>query len=64
MAVEGEFAIFAQDEKGPMWRDAFPDLETARVKAQRFANEEGVEFFVFSFKDAREIVRFFPKPKA
>ena len=45
-----------------MWRDVFPDLETAKVRAQRLATEEGLEFFVFSFREAREIARFFPKP--
>jgi hypothetical protein len=62
MSLEEEFAIFAQDEKGPMWREALPDLDTAKVKAKRLAMDEGVEFFVFSFKDAREVARFFPKP--
>ncbi|HEV2381551.1 MAG TPA: hypothetical protein VG206_17370 [Terriglobia bacterium] len=60
---EGEFAVFSQDEKGPMWRQCFLDLETAKAKAQELAIEEGLEFFVFSLKDSSEVTRFFPKPK-
>jgi hypothetical protein len=63
MPSQEEFAVFAQDERGPIWREAFPSLETAKATAQALAMKEGLEFFVFSFKDAREVVRFFPRPK-
>ena len=61
MLKEEEFAILAQEEKGPMWREDLTDLGKAKVKAQRLALDEGIEFFVFSFKDAKEVARFFPK---
>lgn len=58
-----EFAVFADTDKGPMWRQFFPDLKCAKTKAQELAIEEGVEFFVFSFMDNSEVARFFPRPK-
>jgi hypothetical protein len=61
--AEDEFAVFSQDEKGPLWRQCFLDLESAKRKAQELAIEEGLEFFVFSLKDSSEVARFFPKPE-
>ena len=58
-----EFVIFAQNDKGPLRRAAAPDLEEAKRLAQQLADEEGIEFFVFSFRTAREIARFVPNPK-
>lgn len=55
-----EFAVFAQDEKGPMWRAAAARLEEAKRLAQQLADREGIEFFVFSFRTAREVARFLP----
>lgn len=60
----GGFELFAQDDKGPMWRGSFSDLESAKVKAQELANQEGIEFFVFNLGVAQEVARFFPEPKA
>jgi hypothetical protein len=60
---DGEFAVFAQGDKGPEWRAFFGDLESAKKKAQELASTEGLELFVFSLKDASEVARFFPKPK-
>jgi hypothetical protein len=60
---EGEFAVFSQDEKGPMWRQCFPDLGGAKARAQRLAIEEGLECFVFSLRNPSEVARFFPRPK-
>jgi len=62
MLGEG-FDVFAQEDRGPIWRTSYPDLETAKAKAQILANEEGREFFVFSFKYSSEVVRVFPKTK-
>jgi len=58
-----EFAVFAQDDKGPMWRAAAPGLEEAKRLAQQLADEEGIEFFVFSFRRASEVARFLPNLK-
>ena len=56
-----EFAVFAQDERGPVWKEFCLDLEAAKAMAQKLAIEEGLEFFVFSLKDSSEVARFFPK---
>jgi hypothetical protein len=61
MPGDGDFAVFSRDKKGRMWRRNFPDLEIARVEAQMLAAHEGLEFFVFSLKDSREVERFYPK---
>ena len=59
--TRAEFAVFAEDSKGPLWRMFAHDLDTARRKAQQFATDEGVEFFVYSFRDYSVVARFFPK---
>jgi hypothetical protein len=58
-----DFAVFAEDGKGPMWRHAFSELEPAKAKAKELADQEGLEFFVFSCKDCSEIARFFPSSR-
>ena len=58
--AEDEFAVFSQDEKGPMWRQCFLDLGSAKARAQELAIQEGLEFFVFSLKNYSEVARFFP----
>jgi hypothetical protein len=64
MAVQdGRFELFSQDEKGPLWRASFSDLESAKAKGQALADEEGIEFFVFDLRAGQEVARFFPKPK-
>jgi hypothetical protein len=63
-AVPEEFDIFAQSEgEGALWRGSASTLEEARARAQQLAIEEGKEFFVFSFKDASEVARYFPRPR-
>ena len=57
-----QFSIFAQEDKGVLWKVAFSDLEVAKFKARELAIQEGIEFFIFSRKDAIEVARFFPKP--
>jgi hypothetical protein len=61
--AEGEFAVFSQDERGPMWREFSRDLGSAEARAKQLAIEEGLEFFVFSLKNSTEVARFFPRPK-
>ena len=60
MPSDDEFAVAAQAEEGLVWRDVLLDFEAAKAKAQELANREGVEVFVFSTKDAREVARFHP----
>ena len=62
-ASEGEFAVFSQDDKGPMWREFFHDLGSAKARARQLTIEEGLEFFVFSLRNSTEVARFFPRPK-
>lgn len=57
---EGEFALFSQDERGPMWREFSHDLGSAKARAQELAIEEGLECFVFSLRNSSEVARFFP----
>ncbi|HEV2498361.1 MAG TPA: hypothetical protein VGY31_02125 [Terriglobia bacterium] len=64
MPREAQFALFVKDDKGTLWRGFFNDLDEAKRKAQELADLEGFEFFVYDFKTASEIARFFPrKPK-
>ena len=63
MPHDHQFGLFIQDGKGPLWRGFFTDLDEARQKAERLANEEGAEFFVFNFKNFSEVARFFPDRK-
>jgi hypothetical protein len=59
-----QFAVFRQDEKGPLWQGFFTDLEEAKRHARKGADNEGLEFFVYSLADFSEIARFFPsRPK-
>ena len=64
MQQDQNFAVFVQDERGPLWRQSFPDAETARTKAKQLALDEGLECFVFSFVNCSEVARFFPQNKA
>jgi hypothetical protein len=60
MPHEPEFGLFLQDKEGPLCRGFFTDLDEAKRTAQKLASEEGLEFFVFNFKNYKEVVRAFP----
>lgn len=60
MRQDHRFGVFVEDEKGHLWRGFFDDLEAAKSSAQELANQEGLEFFVFDFRDFSEVARFFP----
>jgi hypothetical protein len=60
MAYKPEFGLFLQDKEGPLWRGFYADLDEAKRTAQKLANEEGFEFFIFSLKDFTEVARAFP----
>jgi hypothetical protein len=64
MLPDKGFAVFVQEERGPLWREDFHDAETAKAKAEQLALEEGLEFFVFSFNNYSEVARFYPNPLA
>jgi hypothetical protein len=60
MPYDPEFGLFLQEQDGALWRGFFSDLDEAKRAAQRLANEERFEFFVFSLKDFTEVARAFP----
>ncbi|HUI42188.1 MAG TPA: hypothetical protein VL523_09475 [Terriglobia bacterium] len=57
-----QFALFSDGEGGPLWREFFSSLDDAKRKGRECAETEAVEFFIFSFKEETEIMRFFPPP--
>ncbi len=58
-----EYGVFADGDRGPIWKAFAANAEDAKAKAQQIAIDEGVEVFVFSFEDSSEVARFFPKSK-
>jgi hypothetical protein len=54
---DDQFGIFQDDDHGPLWRASFADLDEAKHHAQEFADDDGREFFVVSFKDYWEVAR-------
>lgn len=60
MASDHQFGVFLDDRKGPMWREYFQDIEMARNYAQKSADEEASEFFIYSFQNFSEVGRKFP----
>jgi hypothetical protein len=55
------YGVFVDEERGPTWKAFTDDLEGAKAQVQQTAAEDGVEVFIFSFKDCGEVARFFPK---
>lgn len=55
------FALFLEDDEGPLWRQDCGDLEEANRKGQELADREGLPCFIFSFKDCRQLGLFEPK---
>lgn len=62
--MPARFALFVEDERGPLFRQSMEDLEEAKRTAQELADREGFPFFVFSFHDARRLFRFEPRVDA
>jgi hypothetical protein len=61
------FDLFQDGDDGRLWRGSFADLGMAKRNAQRFADEERQEFFVYRSEDYSEVARMFPsrmKPRA
>ena len=54
-----EFVVFTGGDEGPRCRASFAVFGEAERMARESAPAEGVEFFVFSFKEYRVLVRFF-----
>jgi hypothetical protein len=55
-----QFGLFQDGPEGPLWRASFADIDQAKRHAQVYADEEGREFFVYSYKDYSEVARLFP----
>jgi len=55
-----DYGIFVDDERWPAF---LADLDGAKARALQIAIDDGVEAFVFSFKDSSEVARFFPRPR-
>jgi len=60
VADDHQFGLYQDDSDGPRWRASFCDLDEAKRNAQKFADEEGQEFFVYRFEDYSEVARVFP----
>lgn len=63
--MDDDYALFIRDKKGPIFRTSCPDYEGARKQAQQFADAEGFECLIYSFKEFREVHRCIPnrRPK-
>jgi hypothetical protein len=60
MPRDHQFGLF-QDDAGRSWRRApFADLDGAKRKTQKFADEERQEFLVRKLEDYSEVARMFP----
>jgi hypothetical protein len=55
-----QFWLFQDDDDGPLWRGSFDDIDDAKDQAQRLADAERHEFFVYSFSYFTEVGRMFP----
>ena len=60
MAYDHQFWLFQDDDDGPLWRGSFDDIDDAKRQAQRLADAERHEFFVYIFKYFTEVARMFP----
>jgi hypothetical protein len=60
MPEDHQFGLFVEDGRGPLWRGFYHDLEIAKKKGEELADKEGLEFFIFNFKNFSEIARFSP----
>lgn len=59
--MSAPFALFVEDQHGPLFRQYSEDLEEAERTAQELADREGFPFFIFSFNDAKPVGRFEPR---
>jgi hypothetical protein len=57
------FAIFVEDEKGPLFREYCADLTEAKRRTEELAELEGFPFIIFSFQQGRQVARVEPKPR-
>lgn len=55
-----QFGVFEDDGHGPMWKASYGYIQEAIRLAQMLADNDGHEFFVFSFQTHSEIARSYP----
>jgi hypothetical protein len=60
--ADQQFVLFPRKEKGHL-RGIYARLETARVKAQELADQEGIEYVVCTLDGFTEVAHFFPRTK-
>ena len=60
MPYDFQFWLFQDGGDGPLWRASFDDIDHAKRQAQRLADEERHEFFVFCFRFFTEVARAHP----
>jgi hypothetical protein len=54
------YGLFFRDGNGPLCRGFFADLEKAKVEAQRLAEKDGYEYFIFDLLRYVEVARIPP----
>jgi len=68
MPDDHQFGVFKDShDHGPLWMAIFSDLVETKRYAQRFADDEGCELFIYNYGDYSEVARSFPtghKPRA
>ena len=52
------FAVCMDDDKGPLCKQFFDDLDEAKFYCRELAQSTGVECFVYSFDTSTEIARY------
>jgi hypothetical protein len=58
-----QFGLFQDNDDGPVWRGAYSNLEQAKLEAQKCADLENKEFFVYCFNNYAEVARLFPSKR-
>ena len=60
MSYYQPFGVFRDNGQEPVWRASVATLEEAKFLAQKFADNEGQEFFIYDFNGFSEVARMFP----
>jgi hypothetical protein len=60
--ADPQFVLFPRKEKGHL-RGIYARLDTARIKAQELADQEGLEFVFCTLDGFTEVAHFLPRSK-
>ena len=55
------FWVFSQDASKQSFVRSFANLQDAQLMARELAAGDGLEYFVYSFQEHREVARFHPQ---